>query len=79
MKKKLVGAGQYSQQLFARRLAGGVGDVGLAVNGTYTSLVREFAATECEFGAVGTFWIHTFVAASTTPSTGPPGLFLAAR
>ena len=57
----------------------GHGDVALAVNGTNTSLVRRFAATECEFVAVATFWIQRFVDASTTPSTGPPGLFLAAR
>src|SRR5262245_48080265 len=57
----------------------GHGDAASAVSGTYTSFVRAFAATECEFRAVATFWIHRLVSASTTPSTGPPGLFRAAR
>src|SRR5713226_1838589 len=54
----------------------GHGDDGASVangtpNGTNTSFVRAFAATECALPKVGTFWIHVLVCASITPSDGP--------
>ena len=46
---------------------------GVRVNGTKIEFVLESAATECEFVVDGTLETQVSLAASITPSTGPPG------